>query len=134
MLGANKSLVAALGIAFGAVALPLEVARAVLGNILFPSEQEASRAASAMALHAISQAIQAFEQRELNDPKASQILFAQSRTTLQNAAKTMFLILSNADSKSEFGRYLDAEVSLEKLSKDDFYFYRDWARRLALPK
>jgi hypothetical protein len=117
MLGANKSLVAALGIAFGAVALPLEVARAVeLGNILFPSEQEASRAASAMALHAISQAIQAFEQRELNDPKASQILFAQSRTTLQNAAKTMFLILSNADSKSEFGRYLDAEVSLDPSS------------------
>jgi hypothetical protein len=130
MLGAHRRLASAVYFGVGAVLFFMEHGRAVeLGNILFPPEQDASRKASAMALHAISDAIRAFEQRELNEPQASQALFAQSRETLRMAAKNMFNILSGAKSSSDFGRYLDTEVSLDgKLSKEDFYFYNEWAK------
>ena len=44
-----------------------------------PAAAELSRTASALALNAISDAVEAFEQRELNDPKASEALLAQSQ-------------------------------------------------------
>jgi hypothetical protein len=99
-----------------------------LGNMLFKPAEVPSRAASALALSAISDAMRAFEKRELYDEKASQELMAQSREKLRDAADKMSEILRDGSQNSEFRQYLDSKVDLQqKLLNEDVAFYTTWA-------
>lgn len=126
MLGAPKYHLAVicLFIGIGCPASAIE-----LGNILFQPTAERSREASALALDAISDAIKAFEKRELDDPKGSQQLMAQSREKLKAAGNKMVDILKSGSTDTGFRRYLDDGVYLEKqLSKGDYDFFISWAK------
>jgi hypothetical protein len=116
-------------LAMASPSLIAPVSAVELGNMLFPPVAEPSREASALALSAISDAVQAFEKRELNDPKASQELISKSRDKLRRAADKMAEILKGISNNPELKRYFDGRVSLDRqLSKEDAAFYSSWAR------
>jgi hypothetical protein len=123
MLGARRSKIV-VGVAcmvlFWHMAGIRRVHAVEFGNMLFPSIQQQSREASALALDAISMALRGIAELERNKTDISQELLKQSAGQLNRATQEMDAILSKANLDQQFQRYLDQQPNIEAVPKADW--------------
>lgn len=93
------------------------------GNMQFPSIQNQSREASALALDAISTALKGIAELERARPDISKELLTQGAEQVAKAAKEMENILSKADSDPQFKQYLGQEANRRGITSEDWDFF-----------